>query len=456
MASTAVYMCTHLGLLSVILNLFVIVALVRNRRRVLMNVFYVIVLHCAILDVARGSCLVIYGLPSLVQSVYKMMDSTLQLTTNVILFRASAFALVILRICNLLTIFNLLVFTLNEFIVITYPLHYRRYFRRRVVLVILCCCWIVSIIMGMGLLFPKSSLNLATSSDDIWHIDVATLSMLTISVLCVLVLFAVMVCYGFILRTIRKFKDENGSMNTEDSHRHNNGSNRVHRTINGTSSNCSNGASNGSRSRKFKLQAVQRHKYIYVIGSVLMVDLLFLCPYSGIQIVSFLHINGFLQITHSSTFIRWWLQVLIGVHSVCQPLCYFRMTEFRRLACCGSRKQWNRSKSYSQLNRSFANTRSVNRDEEEQKEEDATTMFPEDTMLLKEGQRTPLSSDRSRSPTVGHNWSRAESVRFRTYGNDYAQPVKVVNAGPTPPSRASSTTSDKTATVDILEMKEFG
>jgi hypothetical protein len=28
------------------------------------------------------------------------------------------------------------------------------------------------------------------------------------------------------------------------------------------------------------------------------------------------------------------MQILIGVHSVCQPLCYFRMTEFRRLACC--------------------------------------------------------------------------------------------------------------------------
>ena len=27
-------------------------------------------------------------------------------------------------------------------------------------------------------------------------------------------------------------------------------------------------------------------------------------------------------------------QILIGVHSVCQPLCYFRMKEFRRLACC--------------------------------------------------------------------------------------------------------------------------
>jgi hypothetical protein len=52
------------------------------------------------------------------------------------------FTLVILRSCNLLTIFNLLVFTTNEFIVIKYPLHYRRYFRRRTVLLILAL-WLV-------------------------------------------------------------------------------------------------------------------------------------------------------------------------------------------------------------------------------------------------------------------------------------------------------------------------
>lgn len=55
------------------------------------------------------------------------------------MFQASTFALVVLRICNMLTIFNLLVFTTNEFIVIRYPLHYRRYFRRKAVLAILSC-----------------------------------------------------------------------------------------------------------------------------------------------------------------------------------------------------------------------------------------------------------------------------------------------------------------------------
>lgn len=56
----------------------------RNRRRVLTNVFYVIVLHCAVLDVARGLCLIVYGLPYFANSIYKI---ALSISTKVALFR---------------------------------------------------------------------------------------------------------------------------------------------------------------------------------------------------------------------------------------------------------------------------------------------------------------------------------------------------------------------------------
>ncbi|KAK5980408.1 hypothetical protein GCK32_022465, partial [Trichostrongylus colubriformis] len=84
MTSTAVFLCGNLGALSVILNLFVISALLRNRRRVLSNVFYVIVLHCALLDVARGLCLIVYGLPYFANSFHKI---PLSISTKVALFR---------------------------------------------------------------------------------------------------------------------------------------------------------------------------------------------------------------------------------------------------------------------------------------------------------------------------------------------------------------------------------
>lgn len=61
----AVILCDALGVLCIILNAFVIASLLMNRRRVLSNVFYVLVLHCAVVDMIRGGCLVAWGMPHL-------------------------------------------------------------------------------------------------------------------------------------------------------------------------------------------------------------------------------------------------------------------------------------------------------------------------------------------------------------------------------------------------------
>lgn len=63
--SIASSFCEILGALCIMLNMFVISSLIRNRRRVLTNVFYVLVLHCAIVDLIRGGCLVVWGMPHL-------------------------------------------------------------------------------------------------------------------------------------------------------------------------------------------------------------------------------------------------------------------------------------------------------------------------------------------------------------------------------------------------------
>ena len=39
------------------------------------------------------------------------------------------FGLILLRACNLLTVFNLLLFTINEYILIRRPMHYRHLVR---------------------------------------------------------------------------------------------------------------------------------------------------------------------------------------------------------------------------------------------------------------------------------------------------------------------------------------
>ncbi|KAH7730586.1 Protein F36D4.4 [Aphelenchoides avenae] len=180
--------------------------------------------------------------------------------------------------------------------------------------------------------------------------------MLMIFVLCYLCLFTVLICYGTILRTIRQFHsaEEKGHFHSEESQRINQRSLHQQRSVDtmreggmpGTGSAVDKNEPRCNSHRKWRTHLMSRHKYLIVIGSVLFVDILFLFPYSGIQMVAFLHLNNLLGTSQLSTLVRWALQILIGVHSVCQPLCYFRMNEFRRLACCA--KPVNRSKSFSQ------------------------------------------------------------------------------------------------------------
>src|SRR3954465_14971519 len=66
--------------------------------------------------------------------------------------------------------------------------------------------------------------------------------------------------------------------------------------------------------RKWRSHVNSRHKYLIVIGTVLFVDVLFLFPYSGIQMVAFLHLNNILTTSPRSMLIRWALQVWSFLH----------------------------------------------------------------------------------------------------------------------------------------------
>lgn len=363
MLSAAVVLCDILGFLSIILNLYIIGTIIRHRKRVLKNVFYVMVLHCAIVDLLRGCCLIVWGLPHVVISNRTAVHDRL------LVLKINQFTIIILRSCNLLTIFNLLVFTCNEFIVIRYPLLYRRHSRRRVVFICLLLSWLISLTFGIGTVFSNffhsaHSVFVVRSADEesarngtfysnstqerrltrrASVMSLNMLSMLMIFFLCYLSLFIVLICYGSIMCTIRRFRGQNllekGSLHSLHSKR------IVKSGMQRTDSLqlLSDGMNSNKNWRHWKTHLMSRHKYLIVIGSVLFVDVLFLFPYSGIQLVALLHLSNVLVTDHRSALIRWCLQILVGTHAVCQPLCYFRMTEFRRLACsCKKKKLRNR------------------------------------------------------------------------------------------------------------------
>uniref|UniRef100_A0A914Y9K2 G-protein coupled receptors family 1 profile domain-containing protein n=1 Tax=Panagrolaimus superbus TaxID=310955 RepID=A0A914Y9K2_9BILA len=451
----SVIICNVLGGLCLLLNLFVIFALIRNRRRVLRNVFYVLVLHCAIVDLIRGTCLIAWGMPHLV------INHTSTMRERLLALKINQFTLVILRSCNLLTIFNLLVFTTNEFIVIKYPLHYRRCFRRRTVLMILAASWLISLFFAVGSVFSNffesahsvlvlnnNTVFFRNGTDDssevtrreLAGISINVVSMLMIFVLCYLCLFIVLICYGTILRTIRRFHsfDTKGGFHSEESQRITNRSIYC-KHDDSLKTNASNstdfdgcGPGNGIPStpnrrcnshRKWRTHLMSRHKYLIVIGTVLFVDVLFLFPYSGIQLVAFLHLNNMLTTSPKSTMIRWGLQILIGIHSVCQPLCYFRMNEFRRLACC-SQKPLNRSKSFSQTKDQIGTNEEELAALKDNQSRDLLVCEP----LIKHDHGIAESDDdhscnhtgsvttKLDSQFLGTNWTRIGSSKFRRYG----------------------------------------
>uniref|UniRef100_A0A0K0FLJ0 G_PROTEIN_RECEP_F1_2 domain-containing protein n=1 Tax=Strongyloides venezuelensis TaxID=75913 RepID=A0A0K0FLJ0_STRVS len=419
--------CDILGIIGLFLNFFVIYALLANRKRMLSNIFYVLVLHCSIVDVVRGICLIINGLPNLLTSLGLTMSGRQGLLSK------TQYATLILRSCNLLTIFNLLIFTTNEFIVIKFPLHYRRYFSRRTVIFLIGLGWVISILFGVGYVilttvFERKSIMIKTEITDFnryvnnqstefeddenftyddadenlysndpkknyknysetgnesynkdiddgdwtkWleinangstivkriensSLNAATMSSLIIFILCYICLFIVLICYGIILRRIRRFHStssfKGNNSHLQESKRLVNKiqlNKRVSQTSivrthvsSNTSSivrkSCSSPLKVAIRSnsyKRWKAHIMSRHKYLIVIGSVLFVDILFLIPYSTIQMISILYITNKLSTSALSSTIRWGLQLMIGIHSVCQPMCYFRMTEFRQMAC---------------------------------------------------------------------------------------------------------------------------
>ncbi|KAK6107493.1 7 transmembrane receptor (rhodopsin family) protein [Brugia pahangi] len=367
MLSGAVILCDILGCLCIILNLFIISIIIRHRKKILKNIFYILVFHCSIVDLLRGCCLIIWGLPHTLISNYTAIYDRL------LILKISKFATMILRSCNLLTIFNLLIFTCNEFTVVHYPLFYRHRFRRRIVLIYLLFSWLISFIPGIVSLvfsnFFKSSQVTTISNDNNyqsngtfystgmrsnWRITnrrtalmfVNIASMFVTFLFCYLSLLIVLFSYGSIMCTIRRLRKAN-SMNEDLSLPL-----RLKRNVsvfkltsdrtNSLQSVFSRNNSEKSRCH-WKSHLMCKYKHLVVIGTVLFVYILFLLPYSGIQLVAILHVTNVIVVPSHFALIKWSLQILTGLHAICQPLCYFRMVEFRLLACSGRQIRQQRS-----------------------------------------------------------------------------------------------------------------
>lgn len=353
---------------SIALNSFIVIVIMANRKYLLKKVFYLLVLHCSTVDLLRAILLSVWCLPML--DIFSS-ESVLLLT------EAKKWIVIVLRSLHLLTIINLLLFTANEYIVVSRPLQHRTNKGKKIIFIFIVISWLVSFAFTLSSVWAKSRGTLSTvmcipspyTTDD--SIDgfpnitftngstfllpntnfsnVATAGLhtnnfypnssadeifrncrfvregsnaeelqypfiFTIIILCIFCLITTVTCYIIILKRIRSFKNSNDFNLGEQNCR----------------KNC--GKSDGKRTNA--IHTFVENKYIMVIGSVLAVNIMFIVPYSTIQLMQYMSLK------YDHEYITWKVHpklvahFLIGVHSVLQPLCYFRMKDFWKLATC--------------------------------------------------------------------------------------------------------------------------
>uniref|UniRef100_A0A914XI31 G-protein coupled receptors family 1 profile domain-containing protein n=1 Tax=Plectus sambesii TaxID=2011161 RepID=A0A914XI31_9BILA len=88
---------------------------------------------------------------------------------------------------------------------------------------------------------------------------------------------------------------------------------------------------NSGDPRRVNKQLLRRHKYVIVIGSVIIIYMVYLISYSAIQLLQLGRLTNIRLSQRKTLIVRWTLQILVGLHSIFQPLCYFRMKEFRQI-----------------------------------------------------------------------------------------------------------------------------
>lgn len=320
------------GFVSISLNSFVFITLLANRKVLLKNIFYLLVLHCSIVELLQSSVLVVWCLPSL--NLFSMK--------NVIMLTVvKRWMVIFLRTMNILTLLNLLLFPVNEFIMVKKPIFHRYAVQRKFVLCFVALTWFVSIVIGTSdivirkfgsnlyketVFVPKNisftnfmSRNYLNSSIILRRTETGVLNkypfIFATIIICVISMALIILSYAIVMKKIKSFqtKDELRLKCKDGNH-----------VIIRISSN--------SNSKRFgHLKTVFRQKYILVIVSILFVHILFIVPYSIIQVFQYVNLSSD---TLSRFQIRNCLQILMNLHSMLQPLCYFRMKELRRRAFC--------------------------------------------------------------------------------------------------------------------------
>jgi len=349
-----------LGSLALLINLMVAAIILRRQRCTFSNVFYLLLLNFALLDIFKSICMIAYG-GRIIINDKKFGGISESKTDQVFVVTA--------RIFNMVTMFNLVILTLNEFIFIKYPLRYNSIVTKKSATICVAICWTIGFIIGIGstmirssktrvFVIPNldnftiesmSSVNRVTgmlgfrASNESRTIDPHTLISFAISLFCLMGLVLVLISYGVFFRIINKIRIKDSLILRAANRKASDASLSssyvpVGHRINKSTTTCRRISTDQRLSivsleeRRLTKQLLHRYKYVIVIGLVIFVYMLYFISYSTIQVWQFSTIkDGQKRDPASSVVVRFSLQIVFCLHSIFQPLCAFRIKEFRSI-----------------------------------------------------------------------------------------------------------------------------
>ncbi|CAJ0946541.1 unnamed protein product, partial [Mesorhabditis belari] len=328
-----------LGGIAILMNGTFLFALLSKRSQVFSHVFYVMIFNFVLIDSLKGICSILFAL--------KLLKSDMDAIGTLWIVKIDQMSAFLLRFSNLATILNLTMITINEYLFICYPLQYPNIVTRNRVI----CCLVVSWITSFGLTISNAVVSQAHQSilidlecqaefeaqDDslnetetfpcLLHVEPSRSAQYAyhfgVIVFCGICLAITATSYIILLRVISRIVKADFSSTAEAVYLNEN-------------------MQNGDR-RVLEKSLVKRHKYVAVIGTVIIVYAVYLTAYASIQLLQLINMTSGLSSHYVFVYVKYVCYTFISLHSILQPVCYLRMREFRclvkRAICTSKRKQ---------------------------------------------------------------------------------------------------------------------
>lgn len=325
-----------LGSIAVCLNIVIFGMILFHYRTTIKQVFYMLVLNFVVTDCVKGCCLIVWSArlvaPDGQAGILSKLDQN---------------SILIARFCSMTTILNIFIITMNEFLFIRFPLRYNRFVTTNTAVVAIVGSWVCAglFVLMESLMrshatrptvlvlkdqFKDSDANSTRPTVIRKHEQMSAANIFNFVLLafCFLCLFLILASYISFYRVVRKIQNYDERIRKESQPR------------------LDEFANNSENLRRHSRVVSSRYKYTLVIGLVILIYSLYLVSYAILQVWKYylddmsppnsggsgiiLGVNANRDV-RSSLILQWTLRLIIGIHAVLQPLCYFRIREFRRL-----------------------------------------------------------------------------------------------------------------------------